>query len=263
MSDVKPRGAQTRSTVDRYAPSQQARQSRATGLPKASRRRMSSMRRLWYGLLVLLARGCLRLLWSTCRIRAVLGTEQVERLAEAGQPAIFAYWHQHHIFASWYLVRRVRRGLKLGFLTSPSVSGEVPAAIIRRWGALPVRGSSTRSAGETLRELFELVGRQRHSLAITADGPKGPLHEFKPGAILLAKMSKAPIVPMSYAARRSIRWRSWDRFVVPMPFTSVVIVVGDPVEVPAGVSVADPSPLCRELEETLAKLNRQAREALG
>jgi lysophospholipid acyltransferase (LPLAT)-like uncharacterized protein len=247
----------------RYAPSQQARHSRATGQSRASRRRMSAGRRLWYSFLILLVRGFLRLLWSTCRVRTVIGAGVVEGLRLRDEPAVIAYWHQMHVFASWYLFGEVARGLKLAFLTSPSVSGEVPAALITRWGAVPLRGSSTRASGEALREMFEVVSRQRRSLVITADGPKGPLHEFKPGAVLLAKMAKVPIVPLAWAGRRVIHWPSWDRFLLPWPFTEVVVAVGEPWAVPPGMKSTDLSAACREMERRLADLEARARAELG
>jgi lysophospholipid acyltransferase (LPLAT)-like uncharacterized protein len=250
------------STPARYAPGVAARQGRATGQSRASRRRMSAGRRLWYALLVALVRGVLWLLWRTCRVRAVVGGEHVDRLRETGDTAVIAYWHQMHVFAAWYLFGQVRRGLRLGFLTSPSVSGEVPAAIIRRAGAEPVRGSSTRASGEALREMHNVIGRDRRSLVITADGPKGPLHEFKPGAVLLSKLGRVPGVPLAWAARRAIYWRSWDRFIIPAPFTDVAIAIGEPYRVPREIPVSDLSAACRELEARLAALERQARAAL-
>lgn len=263
MQEPQAGGESTRASAGTYAPSAQSRQARGTGRPKTSRRRMSPGRRLWYGLLGLLVRGFVRTLWSTCRVRVVLGAEHLDRLRQANQPAVIVYWHQQQVFTAWYLFQEVRRGLPLAYLVSPSVSGELPAAIIRRWGAMPVRGSSTRSSGETLRDLYRVLTQDRQFLAIAADGPKGPLHEVKPGAVMLAKMTRSGILPLSYAARRSIRWPSWDRFVIPLPFTEIVVAVGEPVTVPATVSLADPSPLCREVAARLTELEALARDRLG
>lgn len=222
---------------------------------------MSAGRRLWYGFLVLLIRAFLTVLWSTCRLQPVAGLSHLTALRTEGRTAVLAYWHQMHVFCAWLLFREARAGLKLGFLTSPSVTGEVPAAIIAHYGAIPIRGSSTRSAGSALREMFDIVSRDRTSLAITADGPKGPMHEFKPGAIMLAKMARVPIVPIAWAARPCWRARSWDRFMVPLPFSRVALAIGEPWDVPRSASVADLGPECRQLERQLAALAAQA-EAL-
>jgi lysophospholipid acyltransferase (LPLAT)-like uncharacterized protein len=223
---------------------------------------MSAGRRLWYALLIALVRGFLALVWRTCRVRVVLGGEHITALRTGGEPAVIVYWHQMHVFAAWYLFREVRAGLRLGFLTSPSVSGEVPAAIIEKAGAEAVRGSSTRASGDALREMHAVLAQGRRSLVITADGPKGPLHEFKPGAVLLSKISRVPVIPLAWAARRAIYWPSWDRFIVPWPFTEVVIAVGEPYRVPREIPVSDMSAACRELEQRLAALERAARTAL-
>lgn len=239
-----------------YAPSRQARRGRATGVPKSSKRRMSAGRRAWYAVLVVLARGILWLLWSSCRVRVVKGAGHLP--APGGRPAVLVYWHQMHLFAAWLLVRRAREGVATAVLTSPSVSGEVPAAMLTRWGIRPVRGSSTRSAGEALRDMHAVVAKDRQSLVLTADGPKGPLHDFKPGALLLARMAKVPVVPIAWAASRCTRWSSWDRFIVPWPFSRVAIVVGEPWEAPAGFQMADLPAVAREMGARLDALEAEA-----
>jgi hypothetical protein len=220
---------------------------------------MSAGRKAWYAVLVALARGLLWLLWKSCRVTVVKGAEHV---APGAGPAVVVYWHQMHLFCAWLLVREARAGAALAVLTSPSVSGEVPAAMIRRWGMRAVRGSSTRSAGEALREMYGVVATDRQSLVLTADGPKGPLHEFKPGAVLLARMAKVPVVPMAYAASRCTRWGSWDRFIVPWPFSRVAVVVGEPWRVPAGFQMADLPAAARELGARLDALEAEAESLL-
>jgi lysophospholipid acyltransferase (LPLAT)-like uncharacterized protein len=246
-----------------YAPSLRARRFRNTSSASGSKRRMSAGRRLWYAVIVALARAFLALIWATCRLKVVRGEQHLEALRVSEQPAVIVYWHQMHVFGSWLLYRAARRGMPLAVLTSPSVSGEVPAAMITRWGMRPVRGSSTRSAAEALRDMYTVVATDRQSLVVTADGPKGPLHEFKPGAILLARMSKAPVVPMAWAATRVTRWQSWDQFIVPWPFSRVAIVVGEPWRVPAGFQVADLAATARYMGERLDALEGEAASLLA
>ena len=245
-----------------YGPSRDARRSRATGVPRTSRRRMSRRRKIWYAVLVAMARATLRLIWASCRVQLLKGAEHLDPAQRSASPAVIVYWHQMHVMCAWLLVRQARRGLPLAVLTSPSVSGEVPAAMIRRWGMRALRGSSTRSAGEALREMYGVVAKDRQSLVLTADGPKGPRHEFKPGAILLSRMSKAPILPIAYAASRCTRWGSWDQFILPWPFSRIAIVVGDPWRVPAGFTMADLPATARLLGEQLNALGAEAERAL-
>jgi hypothetical protein len=107
-----------------YAPGRQARRARATGVPRASKRRMSAGRTVWYAFLVALARAFLWLLWKSCRVTVVKGAEHLDPARRAGAPAIIVYWHQMHLFCAWLLVAQARKGLPLAVLTSPSVSGD-------------------------------------------------------------------------------------------------------------------------------------------
>ncbi len=224
---------------------------------------MSAGRRAWYAVIIFLARGLLALLAATCRMAPVRGAEHLDRLQGDGAAAILSYWHQMQIFCGGHLLARAQQGLKVSFLTSPSVSGEVPAAIIRRWGAGVLRGSSKRSAGQALRDMYDVLVGQKTSLVITPDGPAGPFHEFKTGTILLARMTKAPIVLIAYAAKPCIRWNSWDRFIVPLPFSKVAIAIDEPFRVPPGAGTDDLGRLRQELEARMARLVAEVEAAVG
>ena len=224
---------------------------------------MSLGRRVWYAVIVFLARGLLALLASTCRMTPVRGAEHLDRLQADGAAAILSYWHQMQIFCGRYLLARAEQGLKVAFLTSPSVSGEVPAAIIRRWGAGVLRGSSKRSAGQALKDTYDVLKGQKTSLVITPDGPTGPLHEFKSGTIMLARMTRAPIILIAYAARPCIRWKSWDRFILPLPFARVAIAVDEPFSVPPGAGTDDLERVRQELEARMAKLVAEVEAAVA
>jgi lysophospholipid acyltransferase (LPLAT)-like uncharacterized protein len=223
---------------------------------------MSRGRRAWYAVIIFLARGLLAGLAATCRLRQVRGAEHLDRLQSEGGAAIISYWHQMQIFCARYLLGRARRGLKVSFLTSPSVSGEVPAAIIRRWGAGVLRGSSKRSAGQALRDMYEVLVGQGTSLVITPDGPTGPLHEFKPGTIMLARMARVPIILIAYAAKPCIRWKSWDRFIVPLPFSKVAIAIDEPFRVPPGAGTDELGRFREQLEARMAALVAEVEAAV-
>lgn len=224
---------------------------------------MSPGRRAWYALVIGLLRGFLGLLSATCRMLPVRGAEHLDGLVDRDAAAVLCYWHQMQVFAGGYLLSRARAGLKVTFLASPSVSGEVPAAIIRRWDAGVLRGSSRRGAGQALKDMYEVLVKQKRSLVVTPDGPTGPLHEFKSGTIMLARMARVPIVLVAYAARPCIRWNSWDRFIVPLPFSRVAIAVDEPFVIPAGTGTDDLGPLRQELEARMARLVASVEQAVG
>jgi lysophospholipid acyltransferase (LPLAT)-like uncharacterized protein len=245
-----------------YAPRQRAMDARRTAPGQTSSRRMSTGRRIWYWLIITLGRGVLRLFWSSCRLVAVVGEQHLDQLRDDDQPGIAVYWHQMHIMVSNYLLRRLDKGDRIGFLISPSVSGEVPAAVARRWGATVVRGSSSRTGAQALRDVHLALKKNRLLIALNPDGPKGPIHEFKTGAILLSRMAGAPIVPMAYAASRCTWWNSWDRFLVPWPFSRVAIVIGEPVQIPRGGGAEQLADWQRELEAIMAETYAAAERAL-
>jgi lysophospholipid acyltransferase (LPLAT)-like uncharacterized protein len=152
-------------------------------------------------------------------------------------------------------------GVKLGFLISPSVDGEMGAMLVRRVGAEVIRGSSSHTGARALRDYYQALSREGVSPAITPDGPRGPPWKFKPGAVLLAQMSQRPIIPMAYAASRA--WQiKWDQFVIPKPLARVAIVVGEPVYIPKGLDAAGLERHQADMEARLKILFDDAKKAL-
>ena len=94
--------------------------------------------------------------------------------------------------------------------------------IVSHFGGHVIRGSATHTGARALRDFYEALVKQGVSPAMTPDGPKGPRFVFKPGAILLSQMSQRPILPMAYAASRATLFH-WDKFVLPWPFSRIVI----------------------------------------
>lgn len=230
-----------------------------------SRRRMTWGRRLAYRLLAPVGLAVLRFWWLSCRIVKVVGAEHFDAALSRAPSMLPCYWHQHELFCGRWLLGQRSKGLKLGFLISPSVDGEVPAMIARRLGAEVIRGSSTHTGARALRDYYNLLVKEQVSPVITPDGPKGPRFKFKPGGILLAQISGRPLLPMAYASSRA--WLvSWDKFVIPWPFARIAIAIGAPRDVPRGFPANDPGALealQAELEAELHRLARQARDALA
>lgn len=231
---------------------------------RVSKRRLTPLRRFLYALAAPLGLVVLRFWWKTCRIVQVTGAHHLDDALAAAPSLLPCYWHQHELFCARYLLLQMPRGLKLGFLISPSVDGEVPAMIARRLGAHVIRGSSTHTGARALRDYYQLLVKEGVSPVITPDGPKGPRFRFKPGAILLAQISGRPLLPMAYAASRA--WLvAWDKFVIPWPFARVAVAIGAPVTVPRTFQVNDPEEMAAlqgQLEREMHRLFQQAREAL-
>jgi len=226
-----------------------------------SKRRMTPMRRFAWRIVAAIGVGIIRMFWATCRVVKVVGDENMARALASSSSLIPVYWHQHMLFCGKYLLEQAARGLKLGFLISPSVDGEIGVMIVSRFGGHVIRGSATHTGARALRDYFDALVKQGVSPSITPDGPKGPRFVFKPGAILLSQMSQRPILPLAYAANRA--WLiAWDKFVIPWPFTRIVIAIGEPRQVPRALNAAALEGWQKQMAAELKTLFGVARDAL-
>jgi lysophospholipid acyltransferase (LPLAT)-like uncharacterized protein len=226
-----------------------------------STRRMTPIRRLAWRIVAGIGVGLVRLFWSTCRVVRVVGDENTAKALEAAPSLIPVYWHQHQLFCAKYLLDQAGRGLKLGFLISPSVDGEIGVMVVSHFGGHVIRGSATHTGARALRDYYDALTKLAISPAITPDGPRGPRFVFKPGAILLSQMSQRPILPMAYAASRATLFQ-WDKFVLPWPFSRIVIAVGTPRQVPRTLKPAALEALQKEMATEMKNLFGVARDAL-
>jgi lysophospholipid acyltransferase (LPLAT)-like uncharacterized protein len=167
-------------------------------------------------------------------LRILNRTLRYENVAEPGaEPAtppalqVWCFWHRCLIPCACYFHGR----FKPAVLISRSFDGELIARIIERLGFLTARGSSTRSGGSGLFALAKAVGRGNPAV-FTADGPRGPIYKVKPGAIKLAQLTGYAIGIFYAHPEKAWELGSWDRFLIPKPFSRVAISWGRQVEVP-------------------------------
>jgi lysophospholipid acyltransferase (LPLAT)-like uncharacterized protein len=226
-----------------------------------SGRRMTSLRRLLYGLAVPLGLAIIKGWLRTCRVVRIVGAQHLDEALAKAPSLVPCYWHQHQLFCARYLLEQRAKGLTVGWLISPSVDGEIGAMMVRRLRAVVIRGSSTHTGARALRDYYEVLVKDGVSPIITPDGPRGPRFKFKIGAILLAQMSGRPMLPMAYAVSRA--WLvKWDKFVIPIPFARVAIAIGPPRYVPRITAAAGIESLQVEMEQELKRLYAVAKDAL-
>ena len=164
---------------------------------------MSIARRLYYFLEMQILRFVFFVINSTYRVEKVIGHDVAEQILANGEQAYApCYWHQNHILCSSLMRQWIRRGFRACFLVSASVDGEVPARIASSWGADVIRGSANQTGALVLRDMHQMMKRGI-SIVTTADGPQGPKCEFKAGAVLMARIGGAPMVPLACAADRA------------------------------------------------------------
>jgi lysophospholipid acyltransferase (LPLAT)-like uncharacterized protein len=223
-----------------------------------SGRRLTRTRLALYKMLVPLAIVIGHTIWRWCRAVRVVGAENISAALERAPSFIPVYWHQHQLLCVKPLLEMRSAGVKLGFLISPSVDGEIGAMLVRKIGAEVIRGSSSHTGARALRDYYQALAHDGISPAITPDGPRGPPWKFKPGAILLSQMSQRPMIPLAFAASRA--WKiKWDKFVIPKPLARVVIVIGAPVYVAKGLDAEGLLQRQSEMERNLKSLYAQAR----
>ncbi len=205
------------------------------------------------------------MLWGrTLRFAAVVGAERLEPLIASGEPVIFAFWHNRLYVCGLYLRRLTReRGLELATLASHSRDGELVTRMALAEGFRVVRGSTSRGGLGGLLQLYRKLARERVSVITAPDGPRGPAYRAQPGTAMLARSSGAPIVPLAYAAERPWRLRSWDRLILPRPFSRVAVAVGEPLAVAADLPDAGLAAESERLGRRLDSLVEAAEEALS
>ena len=173
----------------------------------------------------------------------------------AGQ-AIYACWHNRLALClnayNKYAVPRVQtRGLAA--MVSASRDGAFLSAVLEDFKVQPVRGSSSRRGRQALLEMTRWAERG-YDLAITPDGPRGPCYKVQPGIISLAQVTGLPIIPFSYQLDWKFRIKSWDRFQVPVLFTSCEVRALPAIRVPRGADDDEREGLRAQLEQDMMSI---------
>ncbi|MBN1106925.1 MAG: lysophospholipid acyltransferase family protein [Deltaproteobacteria bacterium] len=216
-----------------------------------------AIRPFYYGLLYRLVPLChylLRFYLSLLRVRVVGEEIALGCLADYGR-VIVAVWHQRFLPAVAYVVKF--RHLEPLIMISQSRDGELAARFAERLGLVPVRGSSSRGGTSALVALLKAF-RKNPAVIHIVDGPTGPKGIVKPGLISIAQISGAAILPFIVSARKAWIARSWDRFLIPKPFTEVTIEWGQPFVVPRDLDPDRDEELRTEIEQRLSERYAEA-----
>ncbi len=211
-----------------------------------------------------LVAGYIALVWRTTRWR-VIGAEH-RRAAEAGGAVVAAFWHGR-VFLSPKLAPGGRR---TSAIISNNRDGDIIAAAAERLGVAAIRGS-TRHPGKREKDkggrgayaagLAAL--RRGEVLAITPDGPRGPRMRAQPGVAALAIAARAPVLPLALSTRRGRILKTWDRFLLPLPFDSGALAYGAPLAPPQDASDAAVEAFRLRIEAALTALTAEADRAMG
>lgn len=187
------------------------------------------------------------ILFSTCRVKR-RGYEHFLQFADSASPFIAAFWHYGVI----YIVHQAR-GLPYVAMVSPSKDGEYISRILQSKGFATVRGSRSKGGIGALKGLIRQIKKGKTGVLV-ADGSQGPAREAQPGAVMLARHTGVPVVPLGWAASHYWTFRSWDKTALPKPFSRIEITYGEPLYVPQNADAAQLEKYRLELEKRLNEL---------
>jgi lysophospholipid acyltransferase (LPLAT)-like uncharacterized protein len=206
-----------------------------------------------------------RIVWA---LLSIIGrTWRFEVIAEEGVtpvvfgqkagPEIYCFWHQCVLPCTMYF-----RKSRAVILISRSFDGELITRILKLFGFDAVRGSSSRGAREGLLGLKEVIQTGRTAI-FTADGPRGPIYQTKMGPIKLAQITGAPIGAFHLQPERAWVMNSWDRFLIPKPFTRIVVSWARWTTVPGELPPGQFEDYRRQLNDAIERARLHALSHLG
>ena len=173
------------------------------------------------------------------------GRGNVAAARALGRPPLFVLWHNRLLYLGY---RLAREGIVI--MASRSRDGDLIARVAADHGIAAVRGSTTRGGSSAARAMARAMRERELAGALTPDGPRGPRYRLQPGALLVARLAGAPVVPVALGFSRRKELSSWDGFLLPLPFARARIVYGEPFVPPGDLDAA-------RLE--LARLDLEAR----
>ncbi|MCX7990966.1 MAG: lysophospholipid acyltransferase family protein [Proteobacteria bacterium] len=169
-------------------------------------------------------------------------------------PVIFAFFHGRMMMLGFFY-KKIRKDRNIKMILSPHFDGEVGSLIAKRFGVDSIKGSSSKGSLKLLKEISKI---KDSDIGITPDGPRGPFQKVKSGVTYISKVTGFPVVPVAYSVSRGKRLGSWDRFLVPYPFSRGVLVVGKPIYVPEDLDKEKIEEFSQHIEEEMIKVTNLA-----
>ncbi|OGU33000.1 MAG: hypothetical protein A2057_11160 [Ignavibacteria bacterium GWA2_35_9] len=182
----------------------------------------------------------------------VKNSEFLEELAKENKNFIVAFWHGTMLLP-WYL----HRNKNIAALISKSKDGDLLARLLKSWNYQVIRGSSS-SGGEIALGIMIDFAKNKNSIAITPDGPRGPAKKLKAGAVVTAKKSGLPLVLIGVGYRNKRILRNWDNFQIPAFFSKANAVYSQPVYIDKNLDYNGTSEMINICEAKLNELQAEA-----
>jgi lysophospholipid acyltransferase (LPLAT)-like uncharacterized protein len=220
------------------------------GTNAATARRFSLRQRIVLPIIIAAGYWFIRLIGPTLRIS--VSREEGAQETVGQRPLVLNFWHAGIIPATY-----IFRDCGIRVMSSNSYDGEYMGRIIRRFGFLAVKGSSSRHAVRALLGLRRAL-KEGWSVAFSIDGPRGPRYKVKPGPVTLARSSGVPLATFHIAVERAWVLNTWDRLIIPKPFSRVLIRFGKLIPVPEDAGGEQLERCQRELQSSLDRVGEFA-----
>jgi lysophospholipid acyltransferase (LPLAT)-like uncharacterized protein len=198
----------------------------------------------------------IRLLHATMRLE-YRGRETLDRARQESERYILAFWHSRFAMMPYCYPDQ-----RIAVVISRHRDARLLAEILMRFGYDMAWGSSTRGGVAALREVVRKM-KDGYDSAFTPDGPRGPRRRVQAGVIVAARLSGKPIIPVAFSARPARRLRSWDRTLVPYPFSKGLYLYGAPMRVARKADEEEQERFRASLEDELDRLTDRADEQVG
>jgi len=215
-------------------------------------RRFTLRQRIILRIIITVGYWFIRLIGPTLRV--CVSREEGAQETIAQRPLIGSFWHACIIPSTYFC-----RNLGIRVMSSNSYDGEYMGRIIRKFGFVAVKGSSSRNAVRALLGLRRAL-QQGWTVAFSIDGPRGPRHKVKPGPVALARSSGVPLTMYHMAVDRAWVLNTWDRLIIPKPFSRVLMRFGTLIRVPAEDSDEDLERYQQQLQDALDRVCEFAEE---
>lgn len=185
--------------------------------------------------------------------------EFLDPLIATDEAFIIALWHNRVVMMPYAWRRKAR---PITIFTSDHRDGKLVAYSMGWFGFDTVFGSTKRTEMKTIRTIVRSL-REGKLFGMTPDGPRGPRMHVKPGVVAMARMADVAIIPVAYSCRRRLVLDTWDRLILPLPFTRGVFLWGEPVRMPPGASPEEVEEARLLLEQRMVELTAAADRAMG
>jgi lysophospholipid acyltransferase (LPLAT)-like uncharacterized protein len=195
-------------------------------------------------------------LWCATLRMKNLNSEAEDQIKSLMGPYILTLWHGRIFYLFYYLRNRPDYFL----LISPSADGDLLAKLARLMGYSVIRGSTFKKAVPAARSLIRIL-RSGQRIIIIADGSRGPCCVAQSGSIQLAGITKLPLFPMTFSAKNKVILNTWDKFILPLPFTRCSINFGSPINLTSRTSEELIEEKRLELETQLNQLSSESDKA--